>query len=315
MIRRRAFLGGALAAVAAPPALAQPFGYRIRPEPVGDGIWIVRGADEPIASSNGGAIANLAIIATDAGAVVVDAGPSLRYGTELKAVAARLGGGTVARVYLTHFHPDHDYGAAAFDPAIVAATRQFRDLPLTEHQGFADGMYRLLGDWMRGTEFNLPGRTAAAGVETIGGRPLRLLPLGGHSASDLVIMDEKSGVLIAGDLVFNGRAASTPHADVARWKQSLATLRALPHRSVLPGHGPFDPTPTLAIDQTEAWIDWVQENLRGSLAAGLDMVEAGNVPIPARFASLKAARYELQRSVAHFYPALEATQLPRVDAR
>lgn len=43
------------------------------------------------------------------------------------------------------------------------------------------------------------------------------------------------------------------------------------------------------------------------------MVEAGTLPIPDRFATMAAARYELQRSVSHLYPALEAELLPRVD--
>ena len=50
-----------------------------------------------------------------------------------------------------------------------------------------------------------------------------------------------------------------------------------------------------------------------TVAAGLDMVEAGMLPIPDRFAGLAAARYELQRSVSHLYPGLEARLLPRVD--
>ena len=37
------------------------------------------------------------------------------------------------------------------------------------------------------------------------------------------------------------------------------------------------------------------------------------LPIPDRFAGLAAARYELQRSVSHLYPGLEARLLPRVD--
>jgi len=37
--------------------------------------------------------------------------------------------------------------------------------------------------------------------------------------------------------------------------------------------------------------------------------------IPDRFASLKAARHELQRSVSHFYAGLEEQELPRVDVK
>jgi len=314
VIDRRTLLAGGAGLLAARP-VAAALTYAITPQPVGEGLWIVRGADEPIAASNGGAIANLAIIATDAGTVLVDAGPSLRYGEQLKRVAIALTGKPVVRVYLTHLHPDHDFGSMAFAPETVAATDAFRAFPLSEHQGFGDGMYRLLGDWMRGTEFRMPGRSVPVGPEVIGGRTLRLLPLAGHSASDLALVDERSGVLIAGDLVFHDRAPSTPHADLARWKQSLATLRALPHRGVIPGHGPFDPSAHAAIDQTVAWLDWVEGALRGAVQGGLDMVEAGALPIPPRFAALKAARYELQRSVAHLYLGLEAELLPRVDQR
>jgi len=44
-------------------------------------------------------------------------------------------------------------------------------------------------------------------------------------------------------------------------------------------------------------------------------VEIGNLPIPARFAGIAAARYELQRSVSHFYAAAEARLLPRIDEK
>ncbi|WP_335682320.1 hypothetical protein [Porphyrobacter sp. HT-58-2] len=43
------------------------------------------------------------------------------------------------------------------------------------------------------------------------------------------------------------------------------------------------------------------------------MAEAANLPIPERFAGMAAARYELTRSVSHFYPRLEAELLPRID--
>ena len=293
--------------------MAAPLRYTLDPVKVGDGLWLLRGADEAISASNGGAIANITIMASDVGAILVDAGPSLRFGEALKALALKLTGKPVARVYLTHFHPDHSYGDSAFDPTLVEATAAFRATPLAQHEGFGDGMYRLLGDWMRGTEFHMPGRTAAAGIEVVGGRSLRLLPLAGHSATDLTILDEATGTLIAGDLVFHNRAPSTPHATLATWLASLRTLATLGHRQTIPGHGPFDPTPATAIDQTRDWLTWLAATLRDAVARGLDMVEAGELPIPARFASVKAARYELQRSIAHFYPTLETEYLPRVD--
>lgn len=314
MLARRAVLAGLAGALAAP-AWAQALTYKIRPEAVGDGIWLIRGTDGPIEMANGGAIANLTILATPAGTVLVDCGTSLRYGLQLKPLVEQLTGQNIVRVYLTHLHPDHIYGAGAFDPAIVAATPQLMDILKSEGESFTAGMYRLLGDWMRGTIFHMPGKTIDGPSEEFGGRRFRLLPLAGHSPADLAVLDEQTGTLIAGDLVFHDRAPSTPHADLATWRTSLNTLKAVAHKSVVPGHGPIDPTPNAAIDQTRDWLDWLEPALRQAVAEGRDMVAAGEMPIPPRFARVKAARYELQRSVSHLYPALEAELLPRIDGK
>jgi quinoprotein relay system zinc metallohydrolase 1 len=314
MLDRRAVMAG-LAGLIAMPVRAQPLRYAIRPLASGDGLWVVRGEDAPIEMANGGAIANITIIATSAGTVLVDCGPSLRYGQALKAAAEGLTGKPVVRVYLTHLHPDHIYGAAAFDQAIVAATPQLAALLASEGAGFSDGMYRLLGDWMRGTEFRPPGRILQDDEERIGDRRLVLLPLSGHSPADLAILDDRTGTLIAGDLVFHDRAPSTPHAELDQWRAALARLRGIAHQSTIPGHGPVDPTPTAAIDQTRDWLDWLETSLRAAVADGRDMVEAGAMEIPTRFAGMRAARYELQRSVSHLYPGLEATLFPRIDTR
>ncbi|WP_444837040.1 MBL fold metallo-hydrolase, partial [Aliihoeflea sp.] len=168
----------------------------------------------------------------------------------------------------------------------------------------------MLGDWMRGTELVLPAKAIDSDGEDFGGRRLGLIKLGGHSSGDLALLDEATGTLIAGDLVFHDRAPSTPTADIARWRTSLAALAALPHQGLIPGHGAFDPSGGNAIAQTRGWLDWLEDALTGAVGAGLDMVNAGNIAIPERFAGLAAARYELQRSVSHLYPALEARMLP-----
>ena len=106
MLSRRQALAGMTGAL---PLLtgAATDDYRIDPQPVGDGLWMIHGADEPMLFVNGGAIANIVIIATPAGTLLVDAGPSVRYGHMLRKVAETLTGQPVVRVYVTHLHPDH----------------------------------------------------------------------------------------------------------------------------------------------------------------------------------------------------------------
>lgn len=315
MIARRSVLRAALAVpfAASFAAHAQPFAGTYAPEAarIGDGIWMVRGADEGLEFANGGAIANSIIMASDAGTIIVDSGPSLGFGRALEALARRLTGRAVTRVYITHLHPDHSFGSGAFPEAEIVALPATRADLERDGDGFSDAMYRMLHGWMAGTEVILPASAAAAGDVVIGGRTLSLLALSGHSAGDLAILDQHSQTLIAGDLVFHQRAPATPHADIPVWLAALGKLAAAPHRQLVPGHGPLD-TSGAAIAQTRDWLSWLDGALREAVAGGLDMAEAANLPIPARFAGIAAARYELTRSVSHFYPRLEAEFLPRI---
>lgn len=317
MLARRPMLAGVLAGALAAglaPVMAQAENfagtYTLAADAIGEGIWLVRGADEAITPENGGAIANIIIMASEAGAIVVDTGPSVSYGRALEALAWRLTGTPVARVYITHLHPDHSFGNGAFAASAIHA------LPATTAElgrdatGFEDAMYRLLPGWIAGTQVVLPAHEVTPGEITFGGRRLTLLALSGHSEGDLAILDHATGTLIAGDLVFHNRAPATPHADIPAWLAALATLEALPHRQLVPGHGPLCESGA-AIAQTRDWLTWIEGGLREAVASGLDMTEAATIPIPERFAGLAEARYELTRSVSHFYPGLEAELFER----
>jgi len=311
---RRALLAGLAAAPFAARAEVFAGRYTLVPEAVAPGVWLVRGADEAISFANGGAIANAVILAASdpRGAILVDCGPSLAYGRALGALAEKLTGGPVQRVFITHLHPDHAMGAAAFPAERIAALPgTIKDLE-RDSRGFSDAMYRILADWMRGTEIVLPGQTMAPGAQVVAGRRLTAYALSGHSAGDLALLDEATGTLITGDLVFHNRAPATPHADLALWRPSLDALAAIPHARLIPGHGPLDTTGA-AIPQMRDWLGWLESTLRQAVRDGLDMGEAGDLPIPARFDGVAMARYEFQRSVSHLYPHLEAEILPAVQ--
>lgn len=291
---------------------AAPLAYDLTPNKLVDGIWMIPGAQEAITKGNGGAIANVIILDTSAGAVIVDTGPSRRYGEQLAKIAKDLTGKDIARVYLTHFHPDHIFGNQAFAADKIAAPKGVIDGLKAMGEGFADAMYRTAGDWMRGTELVLPTTVVEGGVEDFGNRRLRALVMKGHTASDLVLFDETSGFLIAGDLVFLDRAPTTPNADIERWRISLANLGGIPHRLLVPGHGPAEQG-ARAIEQTRDWLVAIHELISNAFDKGLSMTEAMSEPLPEWTGKIALARYEFERSVAHLYPKLEAERLPRVD--
>lgn len=320
LVSRRAALAG-LSGLAAQCALAPmfvteaaPLAYSLKPVKLAEGVWMIAGAQEAITRSNGGAIANVAILDTSEGAVVVDTGPSKRYGEALAALARKLTGKPVVRAYLTHFHPDHIFGSQAFADGALASTPAVSDGVKKLGDDFAAAMYYITGDWMRGTEVEVPRRLVSAGSEEIGDRKLALLPLGGHTPSDLVVYDERSGILFAGDLVFLDRAPTTPHADPERWRTSLDALAGVPHARLMPGHGPTE-AGARGIAQTRNWLAAIEDIIRNAFDRGLDIGEAMSLPLPVWTSSIALARYEFQRSVMHFYPKMEAREWPRVDRK
>lgn len=312
-LTRRAGLALGLSAAALPwlPAEAAPLAYPLDPVEIAPRVWTIYGAPEPITRANGGAIANITVLDTSDGAVLIDAGPSHRYGTALKALAERLTGKPVVRVYLTHTHADHVLGATAFEPGTVSGGPALRGDLKRAGTDLTNGMYRVAGDWMRGTGVPEPGRVASEGVETIGERRFRILPLAGHTREDLCLFEESSGLLFPGDLVFLDRAATTPDADPERWRGALASLAEIDHRLLIPGHGPVE-AGRRGIDQTRRWLDTVEARIDEGFSRGLDVTELMAEPLPDWTAGLAVARYEFARSVMHLLPALERRDLPRM---
>ena len=288
--------------------------YSLKPQSLADGAFLVSGVPEAVSPVNGGAIANVVIFDTSDGAVVIDTGPSRRFGEALAMLAKDLTGKPVVRAYVTHFHPDHAFGNQAFGASAIAAPKGVIDGLAKTGKDFSSAMYAIAGDWMRGTEVVLPGIIVSEGVEEIGGRKFHLMDLKGHTGSDLALYEERSGLLITGDLVFLDRAPTTPHADLPQWRDSLKRLETVDHALLVPGHGPAE-TGARGLGQTRDWLAAVESIIRDAFERGLDIGEVVQLPLPEWTGKVALARYEFERTVNHFYPKLEAGLLPAVGSR
>jgi len=284
--------------------------YNLKADLIAAGTYVVIGKSEYFSHENGGNIVNTAFIDTDDGVVVIDSGPSLRYGNELRRLIKKTINKDIVRVYITHHHPDHFLGNQAFDAKSIATLPKIIENIKSEGEAFVENMYRLEGDWMRGTKVVLPG-LALKSSEIIGGHAFEILPMGGHTSADLAIFDARTGVLFAGDLAFLDRAPTTPHAELARWQKSLNELDKIKHNVLVPGHGPAEGGGR-AIAQTRDYLQWLENTLRTSINNGLDMTEVMETKIPDRFASISVLPDELKRSVAHLYRKMEENLLPVV---
>src|SRR5574343_245147 len=293
-------------------AYAADFDYRLEAQSVAPDVYVFVGQNADFDTVNGGNIVNTGFIVGTQGVVVIDSGPSLRYGQQMRQAIARITGKPIALVINTHHHPDHFLGNQAFADAPIGALAETREGIARDGNAFAENLYRMSGDWMKGTEAVAPGRTLQAGELEVAGRRLRLIALDGHTGADLAVLDVASGTLFAGDLVFNGRAPTTPHAEVAHWLAALDRLEAVMREAgvstLVPGHGAatHDAAP---IRQTRAWLSWLTQTIRMAARDGLDMNDLLARPLPAEFSTLPVAASEYRRSDGHLFPAAERAVL------
>lgn len=291
-------------------AVARGSDYALRARELVRDVYVVEGANADFDRSNGCNIINTGFIVTGAGVVVINTGPSRRYGEQLRALIGRTTREPVVQVIHLNLHPDYFLGNQAFADVPLRATEATRAGMAREARAYEDNLYRVCGDWMLGTEARLPSAPITPGPLRVGGRELELIELQGHTASDLVLVDRASGIVFAGGLTFADRVPTTPHAQLAKWQASLHTLAGLPIRTLVPSHGPVRHD-TSAIAQTQRYLQWIDGHFRRAAEQGLDINELLRREVPAEFRAWAAFATEYPRNVAQLYPAYErATLLP-----
>jgi quinoprotein relay system zinc metallohydrolase 1 len=299
---------GWLAGAALAQANVATLDYGLKARALADGVYVVEGANADFEVANGCNIINTGFIVTGAGVVVINTGPSRRYGEQLRALITRTTREPVVRVLHLNLHPDYFLGNQAFADVPRAATAATRAGMQREAKSYEDNLYRLCGDWMKGTEALLPDAAVAPGLLRVGARELELVELKGHTDSDLVLVDKASGVVFAGGLVFVQRVPTTPHARVDPWLQSLTALQSLSIKTLVPSHGPVR-ADAAGIEQTRRYLQWMDASFRRAAREGWEMNDLLRAPVPAEFTAWAAFRTEYVRNVAHLYPRYERDAL------
>lgn len=167
--------------------------------------------------------------------IAVDAQYALPYAREVVAYAADLGK-PISRLYVTHYHPDHLLGAAAFRMPIHALPEVKIKIDAVgdrvaaeEHEKFPEAIP---------SHAEKPSILVAPGSESIDGVRFEFLHLQ-HAETEhaLMVGFPEHGILITQDLVYNGVHVFISERAFDSWSGALDHFRGLPYKKVLPGHG------------------------------------------------------------------------------
>jgi glyoxylase-like metal-dependent hydrolase (beta-lactamase superfamily II) len=209
---------------------------------VAAGVFVVPDGRVPL-------VPNVGVIVGDRAALVVDTGLGPRNGARVREIANELAAGRPLLLTLTHFHPEHGYGAQAFGDATIVYNREQRDEFHDKGAGYLQtfrGLGAEIGHELEDVEFVYPHMVydGCADLE-LGGKVVQLRTWGAaHSRGDQAIFLPAERVLFTGDLVETRFFPIFPFfppydsdVDAGKWLRVLEELQGFDATIVVPGHG------------------------------------------------------------------------------
>lgn len=215
------------------------------PREIADGVWII--PDHRI-----WLVPNIGIVLGRDAALVIDCGLGPANGERVLDLARRLAGRRRLFLTMTHFHPEHGYGAQVFRPdATIIYNRAQRDELAEKGANYID-LFRktqsaLAAAALDGTEIVMPHFVYDGPLAEIdlGERKVELQTFGtAHTRGDQIVHLPEERILFAGDLIeermfpiFPWFPPADTDVDGAAWARVLRGFQTFDPNIIVPGHG------------------------------------------------------------------------------
>ncbi len=244
---------------------------------IAPGIYVHGGVNEDASPANDDAIANIGFIVGNAAVMVIDPGGSMLEGRSLREAVLAVTDRPIRYVVLTHVHPDHIFGAAAFKvdhPEFIGHAK----LPGALAQRgdyYVRTLHRALGDKANGSEIVPPTRLVATSLDIdLGNRVVEIDAHGpAHTDNDLTLLDRRTQTLWLADLLFVDRIPVID-GSVVGWVHELEQLETVPAQRAVPGHGPITVNWPAAAKPEMRYLKAVIADTRAAIKEGIDIGEA-----------------------------------------
>jgi glyoxylase-like metal-dependent hydrolase (beta-lactamase superfamily II) len=261
------------------------------PREIAGGVYMVPDGRVPL-------VPNVGIVLGTEKVLVVDTAMGPANGARIRAFAEELGGDRELVLTITHFHPEHGFGAQAFRDTRIVYNRTQLDELREKGSDYLE-MFRTFGDTvaaeLEGVELVEPDEAYEGALHELdlGGRRVELRNWGlAHTRGDQIVFLPDERVLFTGDLVEERCFAIFPYfppddsdVDGNRWIAVLEQLEALEPLVVVPGHGEVGGASV--ISDARAYISLLRDETRHLRSEG---------------ASIDAAVQKLDASMRALHP-------------
>lgn len=238
---------------------------------VSEHVYYVQGAPGT-ATQNHGFISNAAVIVTDDGVVLFDTLGSPALAQLLLQKIQKITDKPIKKVIVSHYHADHIYGLQVFKDLgaeIIAPAGAETYLDSENAEALLESRRKDLAPWVNAeTRLVRPDRYVEGDEEIkLGKVTLKLIYNGqAHSDGDQSVLVEPDGVLLIGDLIFEGRVPFVGDANTKVWLERLQAMSGGKLTAMIPGHGPMSKQPQAVIETTAKYLAYLREKMGKAVA-------------------------------------------------
>ena len=243
-----------------------PANFRI--SEIAPGNYVHYGRFDERSPENLGDNANIGFIVGEKCVLVVDTGGSLPVGRALREAIRKVTPLPVCYVVLTHVHPDHFFGAAAFldDHPRFIAHQNYPAQLAARARSYENSLRRDLGAAAAGSQIVRPTLLVGQLLELdLGGRMVAVQGWpAAHTDDDLTVFDVPTRTLWLSDLLFVGH---TPVIDgsITGFLAVMKDLRAMVVDHCVPGHGRSDLPWPEPLDAQQRYLTVILNETRAAL--------------------------------------------------
>ncbi|MDR3371251.1 MBL fold metallo-hydrolase [Rhodoferax sp.] len=244
-------------------------------KPVANGVYAYIGDTEGRTYDNEGLNANIGLVVTPAGAVLIDSGPTFQVAAKIEAAARQVTDQPIKWVINTGGQDHRWLGDGYFSAkgmATIAHADAQADMKARAREHM-DGL-KVLKERLDGTVPTLPTRFISGPVTQLelGGTVLQLQHAhGGHTPGDMLVWLPQQGVLFSGDMVYVDRVLGLIDVSSGKnWLESFALIDALKPPIIVPGHGHVTNLPT-AQAQTRDLLLALRAHMKKALDNGVNV--------------------------------------------
>jgi glyoxylase-like metal-dependent hydrolase (beta-lactamase superfamily II) len=242
------------------------------PQQIAERIWVI--PDERI-----NLVPNIGLVVGEDAALVVDTGMGRRNGERLLERVREITNKPLL-LTLTHFHPEHGWGAQAFDGAATIVYNLVQREELEEKfsafielfSSFGPEIAELLADVKLVRPHVVYGGESAE--LDLGGVTVQLSYHGpAHTRGDQLVLLPNERVLFTGDLVENRFFPILPDEDArgSDWIALLERMQGLEAATIVPGHGEIGDG--ALIEEVRTYLEYVRRRVDETTASGASLDE------------------------------------------